>query len=94
MSRHIAALEADVVILEALLASLIWAPRFLDVSNDDRATNEDPEGKVIVVLKIVKVIQFSECSFYFPPLVLSFLLSFIFELFMNTLLFKFADAII
>ena len=61
MHRHIAALEADVDIFEALLAPLIISRIASEVTLEDRVTSvEDPRGEDIPVERIVKRSQFTK----------------------------------
>jgi hypothetical protein len=53
--RHIAALEADVDIFEALFAPLIISRAISQITLEDRVTSvKDPEGEDILVERIVK----------------------------------------
>jgi hypothetical protein len=59
--RHIAALEVDVDIFEALLAPLVISRATSDVTLEDRVINlEDPEGEDIPVKRIVKRSRFTK----------------------------------
>jgi len=59
--RHIAALEADVDIFEALLAPLIISRAASEVTLEDHVTSlEDPEGEDIPVERIVKRSRFTK----------------------------------
>ena len=61
MHRHIAALEADVDIFEALLAPLIIYRAASKVTPEDRVTSvEDLEGEDIPVERIVKRYRFTK----------------------------------
>ena len=82
MHRHIAALEADVDIFEALLAPLIISRAASQVTLEDRVTSlEDHEGEDIPVERIVKRSRLlSEYGPQILLLVLCFLLSFLLKL--------------
>ena len=55
MHRHIAALEVDVDIFEALLAPLIISRAASEITLEDRVTSvEDPEVENVPVERIVK----------------------------------------
>ena len=61
MHRHIAALETDVDIFEALFAPLIIFKAASEVTLEDRVTSvEDPEGEDILIERIVKRSQFTK----------------------------------
>ncbi len=60
MNRHIAALEADKAIFEALVAPLIRSTPAIEVKSIDAVMSEDPESEIIVVQKIVKKSRFSK----------------------------------
>ena len=61
MHRHIAALETDVDIFEALFALLIISKAASEVTLEDRVTSvEDPEGEDILIERIVKRSQFTK----------------------------------
>jgi hypothetical protein len=61
MHRHIAALEDDVDIFEALLAPLIISRPASEINLEDRITSvKDPEGEDIPVERIVKRYQFTK----------------------------------
>ena len=60
MNRHIAALEADKAIFEALIAPLIRSTPDIEVKSRDVVMSEDPESEIIVVQKIVKKSRFSK----------------------------------
>jgi hypothetical protein len=80
--RHIAALEADVDIFEALLVPLIISRATSAVTLEDRITSlEDHEGEDIPVERIVKRSRLlSEYGPQILLLVLCFLLSFLLKL--------------
>lgn len=59
MNRHIAALEADVAIYEALLKPLVRSTTH-DVTHEVYDTNEDPDCEVIPVQRIMKKSRFSK----------------------------------
>ena len=60
MNRHIAALEADKAIFEALIAPLIRYASAIEVKSRDVVMSEDPDSEIIVVQKIVKKSRFSK----------------------------------
>jgi len=60
VNRHIAALEADKAIFEALIAPLIRSSPAIEVTSSDVVMSEDPESEHIVVQKIVKKSRFSK----------------------------------
>ena len=60
VNRHIAALEADKAIFEALIAPLIRSPSAIEEKSRDVVMSEDPDSEVIVVQKIVKKSRFSK----------------------------------
>jgi hypothetical protein len=60
VNRHIAALEADKAIFEALIAPLIRYASAIEVKSRDVVMSEDPDSEIIVVQKIVKKSRFSK----------------------------------
>jgi hypothetical protein len=60
VNRHIAALEADKAIFEALIAPLIRYASAIEEKSRDVVMSEDSDSEVIVVQKIVKKSRFSK----------------------------------